>query len=160
MSTRNTLLAFGALVLTACGGGTGVSAGEVAPLGSAEAAVREFLAAVQDSNISRMGRSWGSNSGPAIVTGEPRQWEQRLKVVQIYLRGGTYRITGDVADPSDARHRNLSVEFTRGNCIKNLPFVAVQTNRGGWLVEAVNIALAGNPLNPCPGPAQQPPTNP
>jgi hypothetical protein len=157
VSTRNTVLAFGVLVLAACGGGGGVQAGDVAPIGSADAAVREFLAAVQDSNIARMGRSWGTASGPAIVTGEPNQWEQRLKVVQIYLRGGTYRITSNTADASNAKQRTMTVEFTRGSCVKSLPFVAVQTNRGGWLVKSVDIAVAGNPLNPCPGAAPAPP---
>ena len=150
MSTRNTLLAFGVLVLAACGGGSGVRAGDVAPIASAEAAVREFLAAVQDSNIARMGRSWGSASGPAIVTGEPNQWEQRLKVVQIVLRRGTYRVTSNVADPSSSNKRSLNVEFTRGTCVKNVPFTAVNTGNGGWLVESLDIVAAGNPINPCP----------
>lgn len=150
MSTRKTLLAFGALLLAACGGGTGVRAGDVAPLGSAEAAVREFLAAVQDSNIARMGRSWGDASGPAAVTNSPSQWEQRLKVVQVYLRGGTYRIVANTVDPSDAKHRNLSVEFTRGSCVKTIPVVAVHARNGGWLVESVDVSAAGAPFNPCP----------
>ncbi|MEO6067792.1 MAG: hypothetical protein ABJB33_00870 [Gemmatimonadota bacterium] len=160
MSTRNTLLVFGALVLAACGGGGSTSASDVAPLGSAEAAVREFLAAVQDSNIARMGRAWGSSSGPAAVTNTPAQWEQRLKVVQVYLRGGNYRITGNVPDASSARRRNLSVEFTRGDCVKQVPFVAVETSRGGWLVESVDISVAGNPLNPCPATGSDTPANP
>jgi hypothetical protein len=74
-------------------------------------------------------------------------------VVQFYLRGGTYRISSNTPDATDPKHRNLAVELTRGSCVKVIPFVAVQTARGGWLVEAVNIALAGNPLNPCPSPA-------
>ena len=151
MTTRNHLLSCGALILAACGGS---SAGAVAPLGSAEAAVREFMAAVQDSNITRMGRSWGSSAGPAAVTNDPAQWEQRMKVVQYYLRGGTFRVTSDTPMTGDAKHRNLVVELTRGTCVKSLPFVTVQS-AGGWLVESVDISVAGNPLNPCP---QTPPS--
>lgn len=146
MTTRNYLLSCGALILAACGGS---SAGGVAPLGSAEAAVREFMAAVQDSNITRMGRSWGSGSGPAAVTNDPPQWEQRMKVVQFYLRGGTFRITSDTPMNGDSKRRNVAVELTRGTCVKSLPFVAVQSNNG-WLVESVDISVAGNPRNPCP----------
>jgi hypothetical protein len=149
VSTRNSLLAFGALILAACGGGGG--AGDVAPLGSPEAAVREFMAAVQDSNIMRMGRSWGGENGPAIETHQPAQWEQRLKVVQFYLRGGNSRITSNTAVVGDVKHRNVLVEFTRGSCVKSVPFLTVQSRRG-WLVEAVDISTAGNPTNPCPPP--------
>lgn len=146
MTTRNSLLSCGALFLAACGGS---SAGAVAPLGSAEAAVREYMAAVQDSNIARMGRVWGSSSGPAALTNEPPQWEQRLKVVQYYLRGGTFRITSDTPVSGDAKHRTVVVELTRGTCVKSLPFVTVESGQG-WLVEAVDISAAGNPRNPCP----------
>ena len=146
MTTRNLLLSCGALILAACGGN---SAGTVAPLGSAEAAVREFMAAVQDSNIARMGRTWGGSSGPAAVTNDPPQWEQRMKVVQYYLRGGTFRIASDTPVRGDAQRRNVLVELTRGSCVKSLPFVAVESS-SGWLVESVDISVAGNPRNPCP----------
>ncbi len=149
MSTRNSLLAFGALMLAACSGGSG--AGDVAPLGSAEAAVREFMAAVQDSNIARMGRSWGSENGPAALTHQPAQWEQRLKVVQFYLRGGNSRVISNTAVEGDPKHRTVLVELTRGSCVKQIPFNAVQSNNG-WLVESVDISAAGSPRNPCPPP--------
>jgi hypothetical protein len=149
VSTRNSVLAFGALLLAACAGG---SSGDVAPIGSAEGAVREFLAAVSDSNIGRMGRAWGSTGGPAAITNKPDNWEERLKVVQLYLRRGTYRVTSNVADPSAANKRTLNVEVTRGTCVKNVPFVAVQRGNGGWLVESIDVTAAGNPVNPCPAP--------
>lgn len=149
MTTRNYLLSSGALILAACGGN---SAGAVAPLGSAEAAVREYMAAVQDSNIARMGRAWGSSSGPAAVTNDPPQWEQRMKVVQYYLRGGTFRITSDTPVHGDSHRRTVIVELTRGDCVKSLPVVAVESSNG-WLVESVDISVAGNPRNPCPAPA-------
>ena len=149
MSTRNNVLAAGVLLLAACAGG---GTGDVAPLGSAEGAVREFFAAVSDSNIARMGRAWGSTKGPAAVTQNPADWEQRMRVVQIYLRRGTFRVTSNVADPNASNKRNLSVEITRGTCVKTIPFVAVQLNNGGWLVESLDLNAAGNPVNPCPAP--------
>ena len=149
MSTRNNLLAAGVLLLAACAGG---GTGDVAPLGSAEGAVREFFAAVSDSNIARMGRAWGSAKGPAAVVHEPADWEQRMRVVQVYLRRGTFRVTSNVADPTASNKRNLNVEVTRGTCVKTIPFVAVQVGNGGWLVESLDLNAAGNPLNPCPAP--------
>ncbi len=153
MSTRNNVLAAGALLLAACGGG---NAGDVAPLGSAEGAVREFFAAVSDSNIARMGRAWGTSKGPAAVRNDPADWEERMKVVQVYLRRGTFRVTSNVVDPTASNKRNLLVELTRGSCVKVLPFVAVRTSSGGWLVESMDLNQAGNPINPCPTPRGNP----
>ena len=149
MSTRNIVLAAGLFVLAACGGG---NAGDVAPLGSAEGAVREFFAAVSDSNIARMGRTWGSSSGPAAIRNDPADWEERMKVVQVYLRRGTFRVTSNVAHPTDSNKRNLIVEITRGSCVKAIPFVAVRAGSSGWLVESLDLNAAGNPINPCPAP--------
>ena len=148
MITRNSLLACGALILAACGGG---STGQVGPLGTSEAAVREFMAAVQDSNIQRMGRAWGGSSGPAASTNDPSDWEKRLRVVQVYLRGGTFRLTSDTPMGGDASRRSIQVELTRGSCVRTIPFVAVRSGNG-WLVESVDISAAGNPRNPCPAP--------
>lgn len=158
MSTRAHVLTFGALFLAACGGGTGTQA--AAPLPSAEAAVREFVAAATDSNIARMGQAWGTANGAAAVTGQPAQWEQRLRVVQAYLRGGTWRVLTSTQGTGAEGTRIVTMQFTRGTCVKSIPFGTVRTSRGGWLVNEVDVTAAGNPVNPCPAPpAAAPPGN-
>ena len=145
---RLSLFALGAFALAGFGGGTGLTA--TAPLTSAENAVKEFVAAATDSNITRMAQAWGNTRGAAAVTGEPPQWEQRLKVVQIYLRGGTWRLLQNEPDRMTPDKRYIVMEFTRGECKKSIPFTTVKTSAGGWLVESVDVTTAGNPMNPCP----------
>jgi hypothetical protein len=158
VSTRAHVLTFGALFLAACGGGTGTQA--AAPLPSAEAAVREFVAAATDSNIARMGQSWGTANGAAAVTGQPAQWEQRLQVAQAYLRGGTWRVLSSTQGTGAEDTRVVTMQFTRGTCVKSIPFMTIRTSRGGWLVNDFDLSLAGNPINPCPaGPAAPAPGN-
>ena len=149
MFTRNILLTVGVLALAACGH-HGTGAPQPTPIGSAEGAVREFLAAATDSNIARMSNVWGNAGGPAAVTGQPPQWEQRLKVVQLYLRGGTWTVVDNKPEQGTDSRRDLTMQFTRGACVKNVPFVAVKSTHGGWLVESVDVTAAGNPINPCP----------
>ncbi|HET7043121.1 MAG TPA: hypothetical protein VFI13_13970, partial [Gemmatimonadales bacterium] len=147
--TRKLVLTAGVLLVAACGhGGTG--APQPAPIGSAEGAVREFLAAVSDSNITRMSTVWGNTNGPASVTGQPPQWEERLKIVQIYLRGGTWTVLENKAEPGSTIRRDIAMQFTRGSCVKTVPFVAVKSTHGGWLVESVDVTATGNPVTPCP----------
>lgn len=148
MITRKIVLTAGALFLAACGHGTG--APQPAPVASAEGAVREFLAAASDSNIARMANVWGNANGPASVTGQPPHWEQRLKVMQIYLRGGTWTVVDNKPEQGSESRRDLNMQFTRSSCVKTVPFVAVKSSHGGWLVESVNIEAAGNPVQPCP----------
>jgi hypothetical protein len=156
--TRTTLLISGALALGACSHGTGAS--QPTPIASPEGAVREFLAAVSDSNIPRMANSWGNSNGPAAVTGTPPKWEERLKVVQFYLRGGTWTVIDNKPEQGNDSRHDLTMQFTRGTCVKQVPFVAVRSSRGGWLVESVDVTASGNPMQPCPTVGSQPATNP
>lgn len=149
MFTRKILPVIGALVLAACGG-TGTGAPQPTPIATPEGAVREFLAAATDSNIARMANVWGNANGPASVTGQPPQWEQRLKVVQFYLRGGTWTVLENRAEAGNDSRRDLAMQFTRGDCVKTVPFVTVKSAHGGWLVESVDVTAAGNPMSPCP----------
>ena len=149
MNTRKMSFTAGALLLAACGhGGTG--APQPAPLSTAQRAVQEFVAAASDSNIARMANVWGNANGPASVTGQPPHWEERLKVVQIYLRGGTWAVVDDRPEQGNESRRDISMKFTRGDCVKTVPFVAVKSTHGGWLVESVDVTAAGNPVQPCP----------
>lgn len=159
MKTR-ALVLVSAVALAACSHGTG--APHPTPVPSAEGAIREFLAAASDSNIARMANVWGNSSGPAAVTGQPPKWEERLKVVQIYLRGGNWTVVDNKPQQGSTDRRDVLMQFTRGTCVKSVPFVAVKSSGGGWVVESVDVTAAGNPVTPCPSPGAPavPATNP
>lgn len=154
---RDRLLPVLLSLLAACGGG---AAGTPAPAEKAttpESAVQNFLRAVADSNISRMGRFWGTSRGPAVVTRSPADYEQRLGITQIFLRGSPFRIVRTEAVAGDAARRVVVVELDRTNtdgtqCVRTLPVTVVETANHGWLVNAMDLSLAGTPGRPCAEP--------
>lgn len=153
MTSRSVLSSLALAAVAACGGhGGGAGTGPVAVAQSSSGAVREFLAGVADSNLNRIGASWGTDKGPAAATNVPADWRQRAEVMQLWLRGRTYKITGDQQLGNDRDHRQVTVDLTTGNCTKTVPFVTVRTSHG-WLVEQVDLNTAGNPAQPCGPPA-------
>jgi hypothetical protein len=142
-------------LLAACGGGAAAAADPsrpTAPAMSAEAAVRSFLRGVADSNLTVMATHWGGPGGPAIRTNQPPDWEKRMVVMQAYLSKAQYRVVSDVGSGSDAASRSLSVELRRPDCVRVVPFTMVRAGDGAWLVNQVDLASAGSPIKPCPGP--------
>lgn len=150
MKTRALVLVSVIATVAACAHGTG--AAHPTPVATADGAIREFLAAASDSNIARMANIWGTANGPASVTGQPAQWQTRLKVMQVYLKGGTWTVIDNKPQQGNENRRDILMQFTRGTCVKNVPFVAVKSSHGGWLVESVDLTAAGNPVTPCPAP--------
>ena len=132
-----------AVLLAACGGHTSA----VQPAKSAAAAVQGFMQAVVDSNVSKMAGLWGTTNGPAAKTGQPADWERRVAIMQAYLKSDSFRLTSDVGE-TEAR-RVLQVQIRRQTCTWNVPFVAVKTGDGSWLVNQVDLTQAGNPARPC-----------
>ena len=133
-----------AVILMACGGG---SSAPVQPSASAAVAVRGFMQAVADSNLTKMASLWGTPNGPASKTRQPSDYERRIAVMQVYLRHDGFRITSDVAE--NPNRRALAVEIRRQTCTWSVPFVAVKTGDGSWLVTSVDLTAAGNPARPC-----------
>jgi hypothetical protein len=135
--------------LTACGGSSGSnsSAPTPAPVTSPRGAVEQFLDAVADSNVKKMGMLWGTSAGPAAKTNQPPDWERRIVVMQAYLRNEGTAITGDAADSAD-RHQ-VQVELRRQLCTKTVPFTVIKLADGSWLVNQVDLAAAGTPARPC-----------
>jgi len=140
------LLAAAVVVSGACGGG---GASSPKPSQSAESAVRQFLQAVADSDIARMSALWGTDKGSAASTGEPKDWQKRMVVTQIYLRGSPYKILSDDPVEGNVNHRKVSVELDRGECKRTVPIIAVRSDRDGWLVNSIDLNLAGTPARPC-----------
>lgn len=133
------------LVLAACGGSGG--APSVGPSKSAAAAVQAFMQAVADSNLAKMATLWGTSRGPASQTHQPPDYERRIAIMRAYLQNESYRLTSDLPE-SDSR-RALRVEIRRQTCTWSVPFVAVKTGDGSWVVNQVDLAAAGNPARPC-----------
>src|SRR5438876_10858646 len=71
-----------ALASLACGGGAGPE--KLAPQ-SPQETLAQFMAAVKDNNISRMGTLWGSECGPASYWMNSDQLCERITVVQKYV---------------------------------------------------------------------------
>ena len=149
------------LLALACSGGQSASGPAPAARGKAtapDAAVRNFMQAVADSNIAGMSQVWGTKNGPAAKTRQPADWEQRLGITQLFLRRTPYRITGieEVRDLPD--RRVVQVELTRtdvqgATCIKRLPVTVVETREYGWLVVGLDLTVAGTPGRACAPPA-------
>jgi hypothetical protein len=136
------------LLLMACGGGSGSGSTAVHPTSTATAAVEGFLQAVADSNVDRMAALWGTARGPAATTHMPSDYERRIVVMQHYLRHETARIVSDSPETTENRH-DIQVELRRQLCTWVIPFVAIKTTDGTWIVNQVDLTAAGNPARPC-----------
>jgi hypothetical protein len=141
------------LLALACGGGGGGS--QPSPNEAAatpDAAVRSFMQAVADSNITRMGRYWGSGKGPAAVVGQPADHQQRLTVTQSFLRRSAYRVVR--MDPVSDDKMTVVVDLDRRDpdgttCVRQVPFAVIKTGKYGWIVSSIDLNQAGAPTRPC-----------
>ena len=136
-------------VVTACGGGSAAhTPAAPGPVTSPRGAVEQFLEAVADSNVQKMGMLWGTSAGPAAKTSQPPDWERRIVVMQAYLRNEGAKVTGDAPDTGPDRHL-VQVELRRQLCTKTIPFTVIKLADGTWLVNQVDLGAAGNPARPC-----------
>jgi len=131
--------------LVACGGS---SPGKVQGEMSSQQVVYAFMKAVADSNLHRMGDLWGTPRGPANQTHFPPEYEKRLAVMQVWLRGDSIRIVSDMPVRGKEDERQVAVVLHRGSCVKQIPMTTVRTSKG-WLVQTVDVSTAGNPMAPC-----------
>ena len=145
---RKTILV-AAAILAACGGNRGSS--PTSPVASSGQALREFMQAAADSNLTRMSQLWGSSRGPAAETLYPANYEKRLAVIQVYLRADSTRIISDMPVTGDKTHRRLVMAVYRGGgCMRQIP-ATLSKIKGAWVVTDVELAAAGNPARPCEG---------
>ena len=134
------------LALAACGGQSG--GGDVAPVGTSGQAVRSFMQAAADRNLTRMAQLWGNSSGPAAVTGQPEHWERRIIVMQAYLKNDSSKVVSDAPVTGKDDERQVIVAVYRSGCMRQVP-MTVTRSKGGWLVQNVDVSTAGNPARPC-----------
>lgn len=142
-----------ALLLTACGGKTG----PVAPIPEAELGLRNFMQAVEDSNFVAMSEHWGTSRGAASETGNPEDYQQRMVIVQAYLRGFRYRVLSNEAVVNAENQRLLTVELVRDSCVKSVPFNMARTEKDRWVVYQFDLEKVGSPVRGCnPAPPAAP----
>jgi hypothetical protein len=137
-----------AAILAACGGHGGTA--PTSPVASSGQAMREFMKAAADSNLTRMSQLWGSSRGPATETHSPPDFEKRLVVIQAYLRADSSKIVSDMPVTGDNARRHLVVAVYRSGCMKQIPAVLLKV-KGAWIINNVDLASAGNPARPCEG---------
>ena len=137
-----------ALASLACGGGAGP--GKVAPQ-SPQETLAQFMSAVKENNISRMGTLWGSERGPATNWMKSDQLRERLTVVQKYVDHAGYRvIEGPLPVPGHDNMNTFRVELQRqGGCTVVFPIDLVHTKNGGWVVNDVHLGTIPTPGSSC-----------
>ena len=141
-------------VVLGCGGGAAAGASPEDTATTPEAAVRNFMQAVADSNITRMARFWGTSRGPAAITGQPADYRDRLVVAQAFLRRSPFRLVRTEVVPAQTERRAVQVEFERTDadattCTKQVPFTALQAGKHGWIVVAIDLNQIGTPGRSC-----------
>lgn len=139
--------------LAACGGGSAPAA--VDPAAGPTQAVQEFMRAVADSNLVRMGQLWGTSSGSAAETGKPADYQRRVAIMYTFLRGSTAKVLAEVEHSGNKSI--LAVEVSRPDCRKRIPFTLERTKDNRWLVSAIELGALGTPGRPCPPEEQRRP---
>ena len=117
---------------------------------SPEAAVRGFMAAVAADDLTAMSHLWGSERGLAARRMENTELEQRLQVIQIYLRHESFEVRPSSPRPGVApdREQQFNVRVLRDGCVRDVPFT-LRPHGGGWLVYDVDLEAVGNPTTRC-----------
>lgn len=113
------------------------------------AVVEEFMRATADSNLTRMGDLWGTAKGPARQTGQPKDFEKRMVVMNAYLKGVTARALNEV-DNGRANERVVTTEIAHGVCRVTIPVTTVKT-KAGWIVRNFDLNQAAEVRKPCEG---------
>jgi hypothetical protein len=134
-----------ALLTGACSG----AAPTVVP-SAPEEAVHGFMSAVQAGALSRMADLWGTDDGPASRRMDREELEMRVRVMRQYLIHESYEVLVGQQDQF-SRNENLryyQVRLVRGTCVDVVPFTLVRYG-GGWLVQTIDLAQAGNPARVC-----------
>lgn len=144
---RATIVAL-AIIGAGCGGQQGSA--PTTPVASAEQALREFMRAATDSNLTRMSQLWGASAGPAAETRNPPDYEKRLVVMQVFLRADSSKIVSDMPVTGEDNRRKLHVQIFRQGCMKQIPATLLRV-KGAWFVNELDLPSAGNPARPCEG---------
>jgi hypothetical protein len=101
--------------------------------------VERFLQAANARDLEAMRQLFGTRNGP--IVGERREIELRMSAIAEVLRHEDYKIVEDRREPGrEFPTTRVTVTITKGGRqIPEVPFFVIQTERGGWLVEQVDL---------------------
>lgn len=118
---------------------------------SPQQALTQFMAAVKDNDLRRLGSLWGSQRGPASAWMKSEELTQRVTVFQIYLNHVGYRVVdGPTTVPGEGNRVKFNVEIQRANgCSVAFPIELGRARSGAWLVWSFDLANLGNPAQAC-----------
>ncbi|MBX6364186.1 MAG: hypothetical protein IRZ00_09990 [Gemmatimonadetes bacterium] len=108
-------------------------------------AVEQFLRAANDNDLVTMGRLFGTRNGSVAERDDRKEVEQRMFALASLLRHQDYEIQGQSVVPGrigEAVRINVRLQLADGAPV--VPFTVVQSKKGAWLVEQIDInALNG-----------------
>lgn len=101
--------------------------------------VERFLQAANARDFNAMRELFGTHAGP--IGGNRRDIELRMAAIAEILRHDDYKVLGDQREPGrQFPTTRVLVSLTKGGRqISDVPFLVVQTDKGGWLVEQVDL---------------------
>lgn len=119
----------------------GTPATAVRPATSPAEVVERFMQLASAKNYGQMGYVFGTREG-AIINREPHpSVERRMFAIASILQNERFVIRGQNPIPGrpEADAVQLTVQVTQGGHSRDVPFVAVRTTHGDWLVEQIEL---------------------
>ncbi len=113
-------------------------------------ALQGFMEAVADSNLPKMAEFWGTQRGSAAETNSPPDYPRRIEVMRAYLRGFSYKVLSSQPSLAGGNSQSMVVELTRPECRAQIPFEAVRTSSGRWVIQSFDLSAVPSPVRPCP----------
>lgn len=106
---------------------------------TSNAAVQEYMRAVEKQDLQAMSAIWGTTDGSVLETKSiPRdEMERRELIILCYLKHDRFRILGDA--PAPHGKRVVATELTRGGLTRSTNFYVVQGPSRRWYVENVDL---------------------
>jgi hypothetical protein len=143
---RTFALASALVMALAAGAGSvhaqrGTPATAIRPAGSPAEVVEQFMQMASAKNYGQMGYVFGTRDG-AIISHEPHpSVERRMFAIASILQNERFVIRGQNTIPGrpEADAVQLTVQVTQNGQSRDVPFVAVRTTHGGWLVEQIDL---------------------
>jgi hypothetical protein len=136
------LAILGIAATVACGGGRSAGVSPARSPATPEAALEQFLTAVNAADLDQMAMLWGDQRGPEglthTMTNETRM--QRLTIMQRVLLTDSHQFTA--TDASDPGKRVITVAMTQGTRHFDVPFTLVPMRAGGWIVNDIKLDAA------------------
>lgn len=145
MTVRSLRRSIRALTLvTVCAAASGCTTRVIRPTGEMAGllpvlSVERFLQAANAGDWEAMRQLFGTVKGP--IEGDRREIELRMSAISEILKHDDYRIMGDTREPGrEHPTTRVTVTITKGGRqFPDVPFLVVQTDRGGWLIEQVDL---------------------